>query len=55
MSIRISGVWILLCPSAIAIEGDADMAGGLGEVEISDNPPLIKGVEQGFNSTTNTL
>ena len=54
MAVRVARVRVLLRPTAIAIEGYADMARGLGEVEILDNPPLIKGIEQRFNLTTNT-
>ena len=54
MAKRVGGIWILLRPTTIAIEGHANMARGLGEVEILDNPPLIEGVEQRLNLTTNT-
>lgn len=54
VAIRIAGIWILLCPATVAIEGYADMSGSLGEVEIFDNPPLIEGIEQRLDSTTNT-
>jgi len=54
MAKRVGGIWILLRPTAIAIEGHTNMARGLGEVEILDNPPLIEGVEQRLNLTTNT-
>lgn len=54
MAIRVCRVGILLCPSAIAIEGYADMARSLGEIEIAINPPLIKRVEQRLDRFTNT-
>ncbi len=47
-------IWVLLRPATIAIEGDADMAWGLGEVEMGNNPPLIDWIEQRLNLTTNT-
>ena len=54
MAKGVIGIGVLLRPTAIAIEGYADMARGLAEVEIFDNPPLIKRVEQRLNLTTNT-
>lgn len=54
MAVRVARVRVLLRPTAIAIESYAYMAWCLGEVEILDNPPLIKGIEQRFNLTTNT-
>ena len=50
----VSGVRVLLRPAAVAVQGHADMARGLGEVEILDYPPLIKRVEQRFDLVTNT-
>ena len=54
MAKGVVGIGVLLRPTAIAIEGHTDMARGLGEVEILDNPPLIERVEQRLNLTTNT-
>ena len=54
MSIGIARIWVLLRPATVAIESDPDMAGGLGEVEIFNNPPLIERVEERFDLATNT-
>ena len=39
---------------AIAIEDDSDVMWGLREIEMANNPPLIKRVEGRFNGFTNT-
>ena len=54
MAIGIGWIWVLLRPTAVAVEGYADMAWGLREVEVLDNPPLIERVEQRLNPITNT-
>ncbi len=54
MAVGVAGIWVLLCPTTIAIKGHTDMARGFGEVEILNDPPLIKGIEERFNLTTNT-
>jgi hypothetical protein len=45
VAIGIVRIWVLLCPTTIAIEGHAYMARSLGEIEISNNPRLIEWVE----------
>jgi hypothetical protein len=54
MAEGVGWVRVLLRPTTIAIKGHANMAWGLGEVEILDYPPLIEWVEQRLNLTTNT-
>ena len=54
MAIWIARVGVLLRPATVAVESHAYMARGLGEVEIFNNPPLIKRVEQRLNLITNT-
>ena len=54
MAKRVRRVGILLRPTAVAIKGYANVAGGLSEIEILDYPPLIKWIEQRFNLVTNT-
>ena len=54
MAKGICRIRVLFRPTPVAIESDPDMAWGLREVEILDDPPLVERVEQRLNLATNT-